>query len=504
MQPPFVWLLALGLLIRLPALWHPVEEGQRNAQTASLTANMIEEGHLRLDPIAPWRGDLQARLVQELPIYNLVVLGLKSLLGTTLDFSGRLVSLILWVLGFWMLQKLWRLGLAAPARFWANLLFVFAPMSWYLSTAFMPENLVQLLSILFVLLVLHQACQPSLATSVGLVVVAALGLLVKLPSFAHLGLFMVLVLMDCREWRVLLDPVLWGGGALIVGALLGWSQYMQVVNSSYFPYWSGLENLAGFVQPANSRLSSSFWVPLLGYNLAFILPLVAAPFAILGVVNLWKKSKEDSQARIWFFLLASLIFGWLLWGKGAAAQAYYNLPNLVCLCAFFGAGMAGVIAETDKIRRPLNVGIGLRIICSALILGWGWAGCWYLSRPDETTLRVAEWVRSHTKPEDLIIYQPRHTAAVMDYEHQPLLSHASGRRTWIWSRSTPQWEKARALETASCLIVTIPPEHPDFWERLRQKFKGSPPTVPVAVSSLYPRTFVLHDKLDGFLIYFRL
>jgi len=86
--------LALGLFIRAPALWFPIEEGLRNAQTACLTANMIAEGKLRLDPVAPWRGDLQARLVQELPIYNLLVLALTSIVGVPLDLAGRLVSLL--------------------------------------------------------------------------------------------------------------------------------------------------------------------------------------------------------------------------------------------------------------------------------------------------------------------------------------------------------------------------------------------------------------------------
>ena len=88
----FPILLAFGLVIRIPALLEPVQEGQRNAQTATLTAGMIEDGRLRLDPIAPWRGDLDARLVQELPVYNLCVLALAKIPGLSLDVAGRSVS----------------------------------------------------------------------------------------------------------------------------------------------------------------------------------------------------------------------------------------------------------------------------------------------------------------------------------------------------------------------------------------------------------------------------
>ena len=148
----FPILLAFGLVIRIPALLEPVQEGQRNAQTATLTAGMIEDGRLRLDPIAPWRGDLDARLVQELPVYNLCVLALAKIPGLSLDVAGRSVSLIFWALGFWLLQKLWSQALPKDAHFWANLLFVLAPMSWYLSTAFMPETLVLVLSLASVLI----------------------------------------------------------------------------------------------------------------------------------------------------------------------------------------------------------------------------------------------------------------------------------------------------------------------------------------------------------------
>ena len=55
-------LLLIGMMIRLPSLVSPISEGHRNAQTATLTAGMLENGELRLDPIAPWRGDLDARI----------------------------------------------------------------------------------------------------------------------------------------------------------------------------------------------------------------------------------------------------------------------------------------------------------------------------------------------------------------------------------------------------------------------------------------------------------
>lgn len=498
----FPVLLFFGLFIRIPALFQPLQEGQRNAQTATLTGGMIEEGRLRLDPIAPWRGDLDARLVQELPVYNLSILIFTKLMGFSIDFAGRLTSLIFWLMGFWLLQKVWRIGLPKPAFPWANLLFVFAPMNWYLSTAFMPETLLQALTIGFLLLAFHYSQNPKWTNGVALVVVGAFGMLVKLPSFVHLGLFLILLLLDRQGWQALFRPVLVLGACLVLGGLLAWSHFMETVNSAYFPYWTGTQNLIGFIQPAYERWGSTFWIKLMGYNFAYVLPLMAALPAVFGGWRAWSLRHTSPDARAWLYLLAALFLSWVVWGKGAAAQNYYNLPNLVCFCAFFGLGMARLQARLPFFNSPKWI---QACFCMFLVSGivWCGTGLWYLSRPDTVTLQVADWVEKNTAKSSLILYQPRHSSAVMDYEHQPLLSHATGRRTWIWTRSTPNWEKQRALETASYFIVTLPPEKPGFWETLRRRAKSSAPPVPESIEQAYPGLLQKTAEKEGFVVFVR-
>jgi len=498
----FPILLCFGFFIRIPALFEPVQEGPRNAQTATLTAGMIENGRLRLDPIAPWRGDLDARLVQELPVYNFSVLILTELLGFPIDFAGRLTSLIFWLMGFWLLQKLWRIALLEPARPWANLLFIIAPMNWYLSTAFMPETLLQTLTIGFLLLALKYSKDPKWTNGAALVVVGAFGLLVKLPSFVHLGLFLALIVLDRQRWRALFHPVLLLGACFLVGALLAWSHFMETVNSTYFPYWTGKQNLVGFIQPGYERWGSTFWIKLMGYNLAYVLPLMAALPAVWGGWWAWGLRHTSREARIWLYLLASLFLSWLVWGKGAAAQNYYNLPNLVCFCAFFGLGTARLQTRLPFFNSPRWIQASFSMFLVSGIV-WCGTGLWYLSRPDTTTLRVADWVEQNAAQGSLILYQPRHSSAVMDYEHQPLLSHATGRRTWIWTRSTPDWEKQRALETFAFLIVTTPPAKPGFWEMLRRWAKSSAPSAPESVADSHPGLFQKIAEKEGFVVFGR-
>lgn len=497
----FPALFCLGLLIRAPFLWSPIEEGQRNAQTACLTKTTLEDGMVRLDPVAPWRGDLNARLTQELPVYNLTVLALKKVVGFPLDQAGRITSLAFWVVSFIFLQALWHLCLEARCRPWANLLFILAPLNWYLSIAFMPESLIQFLSILFVLLVLRQASHPDAIGRLTLVFVAALGLLVKLPSFCHLGFFLFLCFLDRRGMRAWTDPVWLVGGIFLLGLLFGWTHYMESVNQTYFPYWTGESSLLGFIRPEVSRFGFVFWGPLLGYNLAFVLPVFLVPVATIGFLRIWKTRSDFYFSRIWLYLLLCLLSSWLIWGKGAAAQSYYNLPNLVCFSAFFGTGMAWIGSCHFFVNLSRFSSVLLRLAAVFLIFLWGAVGMYYLSRPDGPTLHAAEWVKNHTAPGDLILFQPLHSAAVMDYEHQPLLSHATGRRTWIWTRSTPDWEKKRALETSAYVVVTASAANSDFFEKIRRSFKEGPFPPPPSLPDQNPGAFQLVHQSSDFAIY---
>jgi hypothetical protein len=479
-------LLALGIAIRLPDIIRPLDEGHRNAQTATLTAGMLENGHLRFDPIAPWRGDLDARLVQELPVYNLAVILVDTLPGVGLDMAGRITSLIFWILSFIALQALWRRTLPPMATFWANLLFILAPMNWYLSTAFMPESLLQLLAIGFMVFALDYARRSTWAAFVGLFITAFLGLLVKFPGFVHLGLFAALVLLDRQGWRSLLRPALWGAGLVIGAAILAWGEYVKATNLQHFPYWAGSENLLGFIQPGRSRLSLSYYIPLVGYNLAFVLPFLVAPFALLGAMQACRGARTCFTDRIWLYLATSLLVYWLVWAKAAPSHSYYNLQNLLLFSALFGMGVVQARRWVATRDVPAWMPSLARALVMLILLASSFVGYRYLTRPDQATVEVAQWVKANTNNDDIILYQPRHAAAVMDYQHQPLLSHLAGRRTWIWTRTTQSWEQEHALQTAAYVVVTNPPRQLAFLEVVRQRFKGAPAAMPESVSSLYP------------------
>lgn len=439
---------------------------------------MLEDSILRFDPVAPWRGDLNARLVMELPVYNIAALALDTIPAVSFDMAGRLASLIFWVLSFIALQALWRRTLPTMATFWANFLFIFAPMNWYLSTAFMPESLLQVLAICFMIYVLDYSCKRSWGAFAGLVFTGLLGLLVKLPSFVHLGLFACLVLLNQQGWKSLFRPALLSAGLVILLCVFAWGEYVKGVNEQHFAEWAGWENVVGFIRPESSRLSLSYWLPFTGYNVAFITTFAAAPFIGAGIWRIWKSRSQSFHSQIWIYLLISLILNWLVWGKGAPAQNYYNLPNLVFFCAAFGTCVAGLHGHliSKAFKRTSCRFLGGALATSIALLGF--LGYIYLSRPDRVTLAVADWVSANLPYGTTVAYQPRHALGVIDYQHQPLLSHLTSRRSWILVRTTPEAELERALSETPCIIVTHPDSSIGLLENLRRRFKGAPSVVP--------------------------
>ena len=294
------------------------------------------------------------------------------------------------------------------------------------------------------------------------------------------------MLLDRQGWRSLLRPALWGAGLVIGAAILAWGEYVKATNLQHFPYWAGSENLLGLIQPGRSRLSLSYYIPLVGYNLAFVLPLLVAPFALLGAMQTYRGARNSFTNRIWLYLAASLLVYWLVWAKAAPSHSYYNLQNLVLFSAMFGMGVVQALRWVATRDIPAWMPSLARALVVLILLASGFVGYRYLTRPDQATVEVAQWVKANTNNDDIILYQPRHAAAVMDYQHQPLLSHLTGRRTWIWTRTTPSWEKEHALQTAAYVVVTNPPRQPAFLEVVRQRFKGAPAAMPESVSSLYP------------------
>ena len=460
------WLwLGLGIALRLILIGQPpVEDNSwiRQTQTADAIQSWITQGHPSWDAAASWRGDTGARLAMELPLYNLIVYG-GAVMEISLNVAARGVSILLWVASFFGIQQLWRRWLTHQESFWANLLFVFSPLSIAFGQAIMPEMLVLLLTVLLVWACQSYLDRPSLFLWWGIVILGVVGCLIKLPAVSHLYLIIAGVLWIRSGWKGVLGLRVICGALLTLICLRAWSQTTESVNAAYFSDWSSSANLRGFLGQWQDRFRPVYWV-----RLGFYLLLFAGTPVVWFVILLRAKTalKDLRQYSVLVLWIVGLIFFVLLWGpKTCMGHAYYCLPFLVPLCAAFGKCTS--------------------LLCYPKWGGWGWSeglvagvvgGCLvmaaYLMRPDKTLRETTLWMRENIPAGDLVIIKANHSVYTREYPQLPGFSYLSGRRTWIWGPYLSDEERARALKTSRWLVETLPPPRTSWWESVRKKIKG--------------------------------
>jgi 4-amino-4-deoxy-L-arabinose transferase-like glycosyltransferase len=459
------WLwLVVGIALRLILICQPpVEDNSwiRQTQTADAIQNWIAQGHPSWDTAVSWRGDTGARLAQELPLYNFIVYA-ATILGLPLSMAGRGVSILLWGACFIALQMIWKRWLTSDQSFWANLLFVFSPLSIAFGQAVMPEMMVLLLAVLFVLGCESYLDRPRLILWWGIVGLGTLGCLIKLPAFFHLYLIIAGILWLQSGWKGVLG---WRVicGALFTGICLwAWSRKTETVNAAYFSDWSASANLRGFLGQWQDRLRPVYWV-----RLGFYLLLLAGTPVVWGVILLRGKTvlKDLRQYTVLVLWAVGLIFFILLWGpRTCMGHAYYCLTFLVPLCALFG--------KACVLLRPKHAPGGWAVGLIAGVVGGCLPMAAYLMRPDETLRESTAWMRENIPAEDLVIIKANHSVYTREYPQLPGFSYLSGRRTWIWSPYLSDEERARALKTSRWLVETLPPSETSWWESVRRQIKG--------------------------------
>ena len=168
-----IWIfLLIGILIRVWNIGDPIIDAMypRQGQTADAVRSLIEEPGFQLDSNASWRGTESARIILELPVYSYITQGLYEVLAWgvftprspkpggadphLIDISGRSVSMLFWAISFLLVQMLWARFLSVREAFWANGVFVFAPLSVFYGQAVMLEMVFLSVCLAFVLAVL--------------------------------------------------------------------------------------------------------------------------------------------------------------------------------------------------------------------------------------------------------------------------------------------------------------------------------------------------------------
>ena len=496
--PVSFWvLLALGLALRCLAINQPLIDAGilRQTQTAAATRSLLEQSGFPLAARIPWVGDLDGRYVLEFPLYNYLALGVQWVTGD-LDLSGKLTSVILWGLSFFLLQPIWRRMLDGPQTFWANTLFVLAPLSVFYGQAFMPEMLVQALAFALLLATLRYAESPTLPRWTVTAAVGLVALLVKLPEVSHLYFILAVMIFRAEGWRALFRPRYLIAGIITAAALKGWGNYADSVNAALLPEWSSKYTLPGFIGTFASRFTIRPWAMIVLYVGAFI---VTGPAALAAASGLWIFVRQRRSGILGLWLVSIALFYLVWFGNGGTAQSYYNLPALGPLCALFGIGVSAFLSWKKLAFWPRAGAFAVwatLLLCVAPVLR-------YLFKQDRQILAAAVWTRDHTLPDDLILFRANHRWDMVDYYYNPVFAYYADRRTFVRTRLTPEPYLRAGLERASYAVVTLPPVPIVGLMAKVNHFRGSTGLQQDSLDWLEGAGFRLLASEDGFAVFKR-
>jgi hypothetical protein len=494
---PFWILLIIGIALRLVALNQPLVDSHllRQVQTAAATKSLIEQPGFPLSSQIPWLGNLDARYIQELPLYNYLVIPVYKIIGH-LDASGKLVSVALWALSFWLLQKIWRRILIPQQTFWANLLFVVAPVGVFYGQAFMPEMLVQTLAFGFIVLTLRYDENPTLARWTICATVGLLGLLVKLPEMSHLYLILAFLVFQRERWGALARPRYWIAVVISAAVLKTWGGYMDSVNAAYLPQLGGTANLRLFIGTLGARFHFTPWVMVLFYLGSFVIPGLAMPAACYG---LWVCLRKHQQRILlpWLFSLAAF---YLLWfGNTAAKQSYYNLVALAPLCALFGLGTTALLTLAP-IARHHRIAVSLTGFLLVVSVA---PGLLYLFKEDRQILAAAFWARDHVPPGEPLLFRPNHRWDMANYPFNAVLAYYSDHPTFVWTGDTPEPYRKLALERSRYAVVTLPQPPPQGLLGWLYRFRGADRRQPESTDWIEASGYRPIKQQDRYAVYKR-
>lgn len=485
-------LVLVGVALRCVAINQPPIDAHliRQCQTALVTKTLISEPGLHVSARIPWRGESDARYVLELPIYNYLVIAFQTAIRN-LNASGKVVSIILWACGFLLLQSIWRRCLSTPETFWANLLFVLAPLSVFYGQAFMPEMLVQFLAFAFVLLSIRYSEGPTLGRWTACAGVGLIGLLLKLPEIAHLYLLLTILLLGREKWKALTRPRYWIAAIATVVIVQLWSSYLSSTNASHLPEWTSQGNIHNFMGTWSDRIHLKPWASVFAYLAALLVPGAALLASAYGLY-VWSRKKEAGILGAW---LASLLLFYLAWlgNAGPAGQSYYNLPALAPLCALFGIGICGLLQSSALRSRQSLAAVSISILL-LLSVAPGWR---YLFNQDRQIAAATLWAKENTDPGDIILFRLNHRRDMTNYPNNPVPAYLSERRTFIAAGSVT----SDALDNSSYAIVTLPPQTTTGWLSVLERLRHRNPLPPESGEWLENAGFHRVARQPGFDVY---
>jgi hypothetical protein len=295
----------------------------------------------------------------EFPLYQWLVAGLVTLLGTPLDQTGRFVSVLFFLLTLLPGNALLRrLQLPAEGRLIILGLFLLSPFYLFWSRTFLIESTALFLSTSYLTLAWGTLEAPSPGRGAAAVVFGCLAGAVKVTTFAPF--FLAVAVLAARAWwqrrRSAARPAgsaVWLGTVAVlliapVGATALWTRFADQ-QKDLNPLGKTLTSLAMRTWnfgTLHQRLDLDLWATLCRRATR----AVDLPFLLLGLAGLLLTRRRWRAAGVCaaLYLSAPLIF------FNLHQHTYYAYANNLFLIAAAGLGVVALL-EAGRVGRALTL-----------------------------------------------------------------------------------------------------------------------------------------------------
>jgi hypothetical protein len=346
------------------------------------------------------------RLVYDFPAYQLLAALLARATGAAPLLTGRALSLVLFALCCLGVARLLRdVGAGWLHGMLALLFFAWSPLNLYYFRAPLADTLAIAAAITsLAAFVSWERTGAELAFALA-AAAGFLATLVKCPVYLPFFLAILWSLVSpgfgrARSWPRSLAFV----GAIAAG-FATFKVYSNVMNESA-TFISGAEVEEYIAR--GMRLSPRQWGPLASGLARQLVDPVAGLFALAGLLALLRGPRREAH-RIFAALLAGSLLTLLLFFDKNRWHSYYQLPYVLGVAYFAGAGARGLIQRLASLF-PNSLRMPVRLTALSLVLGLSaWASvmeCTRLStnRSSAEIAAAGEWIRTHTTAGDFVVY----------------------------------------------------------------------------------------------------
>lgn len=355
-----VLLLAAGL--RLIGITNPLigHHSWRQADTAAVARNFVQERFDVLYPRVDWRGTSSGEVECEFPVYQFMVASLYRLFGVR-EIVGRLLSIVFSLAAIFGVYLLSKHIAGVAVGLWSAFFLAVLPMPIFFGRVMMPESLLLAACVYSVFLFLKWTKTDSPWHLLLSAICLSIACLLKPPTL-YLGLPLGYLAFRKHRFKTVANPCLWLFAILLFGSLSLWyfhaHRFIDTTGLTFgvWEYGSDKWGNWGLVS------STEFWKTIFIERIPrFLLSYLGVPLLVLGLVRP-AHSDQENALRYWF--VGMFIFV-IIVAKGVFVHDYYLLPASIPAAYFMGKAAAWGVGLKSPVFRWVQV-IILICICGTV------------------------------------------------------------------------------------------------------------------------------------------